>query len=123
MAARELLNAAYTSFNTRDLDGALRLMHTDVDWPNGMEGGRVHGHAGIRDYWIRQWGMIDPHVEPVGFATDDAGDTVVSVHQVVRDLEGKVLVDQMVTHVYTLKDGLIQGMEIRSPEIRDSEEE
>jgi SnoaL-like domain len=123
MAARELLNAAYTSFNTRDLDGALRLMHTDVDWPNGMEGGRVHGHAGVRDYWTRQWGMIDPHVEPVGFATDEAGDTVVSVHQVVRDLEGKVLVDQMVTHVYTLEDRLIRRMEIRSPEIRDSEEE
>jgi hypothetical protein len=123
MAARELLNAAYTSFNARDLGGVLRLMHTDVDWPNGMEGGRVHGHAGVRDYWTRQWGMMDPHVEPVGFATDDAGDTVVSVHQVVRDLEGKVLMDQMVTHVYSLEDGLIRRMEIRSPEIRDSEEE
>jgi len=27
-----------------------------VDWPNGMEGGRVHGHAEVRAYWTRQWG-------------------------------------------------------------------
>jgi len=123
MDARELLAAAYSRFNARDLEGVLQLMHTDVDWPNGMEGGRVHGHQGVRDYWTRQWRMMDPHVEPVGFATNEAGDTVVSVQQVVRDLEGKVLVDQMVTHVYNLEDGLIRRMEIREIEIRDGEEE
>jgi len=123
MAAHELLRAAYKLFNARDLDSVLRLMHADVDWPNGMEGGRVHGHAGVRDYWTRQWAMMDPHVEPVGFATNEAGDTVVSVHQVVRDLDGKVLIDQMVTHVYHMEDGLIRRMEIRGLEIRDAEEE
>jgi hypothetical protein len=123
MDARELLTAAYSRFNARDLEGVLQLMHADVDWPNGMEGGRVHGHEGVREYWTRQWGMLDPHVEPVGFATDEAGDTAVSVHQVVRDLEGKVLVDQMVTHVYRLENGLIRSMEIQGLEIRDGEEE
>ena len=40
-------------------------MHPDVDWPNGMEGGREHGHAAVRDYWTRQFGLIDSHVEPL----------------------------------------------------------
>lgn len=109
----ELLRRAYAAFNARDIDGALATMQHDVIWPNGMEGGVVHGHEGVRAYWTRQWGMIDPHVEPRSFETDSDGRIVVGVHQVVRDISGQLLVDRMVEHVYTLKDGLIQSMDIR----------
>src|SRR5579863_396077 len=109
----ELLKKAYAAFNARDIDGALATMKPDVEWPNGMEGGTVHGHEGVRAYWTRQWGMIDPHVEPVGFKVDSERRIVVTVHQVIRDLSGKVLMDRMVEHVYSLKDGLISSMEIR----------
>ncbi|HEV2396896.1 MAG TPA: nuclear transport factor 2 family protein [Candidatus Sulfotelmatobacter sp.] len=109
----ELLKRAYAAFNARDLDGALATMNPDVVWPNGMEGGVVHGHQGVRAYWSRQWGMIDPHVDPQAFETDHAGRVVVGVHQVVRDLSGKVLLDRMVEHIYSLRDGLIESMEIR----------
>jgi hypothetical protein len=112
-ASAELLKRAYGAFNARDLDGALATMKTDVIWPNGMEGGVVHGHEGVRAYWTRQWGMINPHVDPESFSQDEAGRVIVSVHQVVRDLSGNVLFDRMVEHIYTLKDGLIQSMEIR----------
>jgi ketosteroid isomerase-like protein len=111
--AREVVAAAYRFFNARDLESVLELMSEDVDWPNGMEGGRVHGHAGVRDYWTRQWSMIDPHVEPVAFETKQDGRIVVTVHQVVRELGGKLLLDQQVEHVYMVEDGLIQSMEIR----------
>src|SRR5215831_1680470 len=109
----ELLKRAYAAFNARDLDGALATMQPDVVWPNGMEGGVVHGHEGVRAYWTRQWSMIDPHVDPVSFTFEESGRTAVSVHQVVRDLSGNVLLDRMVEHVYSLKDGLIQSMDIR----------
>jgi ketosteroid isomerase-like protein len=108
----ELLQSAYAAFNARDLDGALATMQPEVEWPNGMEGGIVYGHEGVRAYWTRQWGMIDPHVDPVSFEEDDSGRIVVGVHQVVRDLSGKVLLDRMVQHVYTLYHDLIQSMEI-----------
>jgi ketosteroid isomerase-like protein len=109
----DVLKRAYDAFNGRDLDGALATMTPDVVWPNGMEGGTVHGHDGVRAYWTRQWGMLDPHVEPVTFSDESDGRIAIDVHQVVRDLSGKVLVDRMVQHVYTLKDGLISSMEIR----------
>ena len=109
----ESVQRAYAAFNARDLDGALATMQPDVVWPNGMEGGVVHGHEGVRAYWTRQWAMIDPHVDPVAFTEDESGCICVSVHQVVRELSGKVLMDRMVEHVYTLKDGLIQSMDIR----------
>lgn len=112
-ASTEILRKAYAAFNTRDLDSALATMAADVEWPNGMEGGTVHGHDGVRAYWTRQWGMLDPHVEPKAFEDDDTGRIIVSVHQVVRELTGKLLFDRMVEHVYSLKNGLITRMEIR----------
>jgi hypothetical protein len=109
---RELLLAAYVNFNARALDAVLALMHEDVDWPNGMEGGRVHGHQGVREYWTRQWGMLDPHVEPIGFTTGEPGKVTVTVHQVVRSVDGALLADQMVEHTYLIEHGLIRKMDI-----------
>jgi len=88
-------------------------MHPDVDWPNGMEGGRVHGHEAVRNYWTRQWTTIDPKVVPVKFDMEADGRINVTVHQVVKDIEGKLLVDQMIHHIYTIKDGSITTMEIK----------
>jgi ketosteroid isomerase-like protein len=112
-SSRELIMTVYKAFNARDIPGVLAKMHADVDWPNGMEGGRVHGHGGVREYWERQWKMVDPHVEPMRIEDDESGRTVVTVQQVVRDLGGNVLFDRLVEHVYSIRDSLIQGMEIR----------
>jgi ketosteroid isomerase-like protein len=113
MDAIALLQKTYAAFNARDLDGALAVMHPNVTWPNGMEGGNVYGHGGIREYWTRQWAMIDPSVEPVRFTIADEGRVSVEVHQVVRDLTGRILKDTVVHHVYAFEDGLIKAMEIR----------
>jgi ketosteroid isomerase-like protein len=109
--SEELLRRAYDAFNERDLDTALALMHPEVDGPDAIEGGRVHGHAAVRAYWQRQFETIDPRVEPEAFAEED-GRLVVDVHQVVRSADGELLADQVVRHVYTLRDGLIARMEI-----------
>lgn len=111
-----LLMRAYEGFNARDMDAVIGLMHPDVDWPNGWEGGRVHGHSGVRDYWARQWNAIDPHVEPLRIAPAEDGTTVVEVHQLVRDRAGTVVADQIVLHVYAIENGLIRRMDIRQPE-------
>ena len=108
----DLLRRAYEAFNARDIDSALVLMHPDVDWPNGMEGGRVLGRAAVREYWTRQFQVIDSRVEPEGFTTDADGRVAVDVHQVVHDAAGELLSDGHVKHVYTVRDGLIERMEI-----------
>jgi len=116
VSTQELLTGVYARFNARDVDAVLKAMHEDVVWPNGMEGGWVHGHTGVREYWTRQWGLIDPHVEPVGFATEADERIAVTVQQTVRDLGGKILLDRRVEHVYLVEDGLIRSMEIREPD-------
>jgi limonene-1,2-epoxide hydrolase len=110
---RDLLKFVYSAFNRRDIDAILPRMHPEVEWPNGMEGGWVHGREGVRAYWTRRWGIVDPHVEAVSVEPTDDARVVVQVHQVVRDMAGSVLMDRMVEHVYTIGDGLIQRMDIR----------
>ena len=112
----EILTAVYSAFNRRDIDGVFAHMRSDVDWPNGMEGGRVHGLDEVRAYWTRQWSQLNPRVDPVAIRDEQDGSTVVDVHQVVRDLEGNLLVDHMVQHVYSIQDGLIVRMDIREIE-------
>src|SRR5580765_8342660 len=102
MAEETVLERTYAAFNARDIDTVLVVMHPDVIWPNGMEGGTVVGHAAVRAYWTRQWAVIDPRVEPRGFTTEADGRVAVAVHQVVRDLAGTVLKEAAVQHVYTL---------------------
>lgn len=109
----EMLTSVYRDFNARDIDSILEFMAADVDWPNGMSGGRVHGHAAVREYWTEQWKVVDPKVEPEGFRREADGRIAVNVHQVIRKLDGELLMDRMVEHVYAIGGGLIRGMEIR----------
>jgi nuclear transport factor 2 (NTF2) superfamily protein len=109
---RALLAGAYRDFNARQINAVLARMDANVDWPNGMEGDRVHGREEVRSYWTRQWGMIDPHVETFELVKDEAGRIAVRVHQVVKDLEGNLLLDTIVQHVYRIQDGLILRMDI-----------
>jgi len=113
MTDHDLLLTIYAAFNRRDIDAVLTAMHPDVNWPNGMEGGRVYGHEAVRQYWQRQWKKINPVVEPKSFHTDPTGATVVEVHQVIRDLSGSLLSERMVQHAYNIENGLIRSMEIR----------
>jgi len=108
----KLLRAAYAAFNARDIDAALDLMTPDVAWPKAFKGGFVRGPEEVRAYWTEQWTEINPHVEPIAFYPEDAGQVLVDVHQVVLDLSGVVLADDHVGHRFTIKSGLIQAMEV-----------
>lgn len=109
----EFLKLVYKQFNARDMETVLTALHEDVIWANGMDGGHVRGRDGVRSYWTRQWAMVDPHVTPVAFSTIPDGQVVVEVHQIVRNLQGDVLVDQMVGHIFRIENGLIKRFDIR----------
>jgi ketosteroid isomerase-like protein len=117
MSAENILLRAYADFNAREIEAVLSVMHPDVVWANGMEGGTVLGHAGIRDYWTRQWSVVDPHVEPLQITTEPDGRFAVLVRQRVRDLTGNLLHDGVVQHVYRFENDLVKSMEIREPKL------
>ena len=111
-----LIEALYDAFNRRDIDAVLASLHPDVAWPNGWEGGVVTGHAAVRDYWTRQWAAINPSVTPRTVTEGPNGEIVVDVHQVVRTLEGQVLSDGMVQHIYVFDGALAKSMRIHRPD-------
>lgn len=117
MANTQMLIAqAYSAFNRRDVDDALAVMSENVDWPKASEGGRVIGKEEIRAYWTRQWAQFNPHVEPIEVNDREAGRTDVKVHQLVKDLNGNILSDQTLLHVFTIANGLIERMDIDESE-------
>jgi len=109
---KTLIEEAYSAFNKRDIDGALAWMTEDVSWPKASEGGRVVGKEEIRAYWTRQWAEFDPHVEPLAISVGDRGKVRVRVRQLVKRLQGEVLSDSEVLHVFTMSGGLIAAMEL-----------
>jgi hypothetical protein len=113
---RILIAQAYSAFNQRDIDGALALMSENVSWPKASEGGRVVGKEEIRAYWTRQWKEFDPHVEPLEIIDQKGGITDVKVHQLVKSLNGDILSDGEVWHVYTIANGLIERMDLKESE-------
>lgn len=109
----EFVREMYRCFNAREMEALLAAMHEDVLWANGMEGGHVRGREGVREYWTRQWAMVDPRVDPVSIAVGADGAVAVEVHQVVRDLSGNVLMDTMVGHIFRIEDGRVLRFDIR----------
>lgn len=112
----QLLTEMYGAFNGRDIDGVLRTMSSDVDWPRAFKGDRVEGQEAVRDYWTEQWSEISPTVTPVSFDHRPDDTVAVEVHQVVRDLKGGVLDDGHVLHVYAFDGELAARMDVEAVE-------
>jgi hypothetical protein len=110
--AKALLQHVYNAFNAHDIDTAFEAIHADVVWANGMEGGLVNGHDGVRDYWSRQWSYIDWHVKPVNFEEVEEGVVLVDVNQIIRDFSGNIVSIKDVQHIFQIEDGLVTTMRI-----------
>jgi ketosteroid isomerase-like protein len=109
----DVLRAAYATFNARDVEAALELMHPEVDWPNAWEGGRLIGREAVGVYWRRQFEQISSTVEPVRLDRDADGSITVTVHQVVRDASSRAIQsDTHVLHRFRLKNGLVVRMDV-----------
>lgn len=109
---KEFLQNLYDAFNRRDIETAVAKMHPDVKWANGQAGGFVHGRDGVREYWTNQFKQIQPEIEILKFETDEQNRDVVTIHLIVKDLDGNTLADMQVHQIFTIKDGLISLYEI-----------
>ena len=112
MNTQALISEAYSAFNNKDINRTLALMSENVSWPKASEGGRVIGKQDIREYWTRQWINFDPYVEVLEVIDYENNKTHVKVHQLVKNLQGEVLSDTELWHVYTIRESLIVRMDI-----------
>jgi len=88
-------------------------LHFSVSWPKVSEGGKVVGKEEVRAYWTRQWAAFDPHVAPLETIDLGGGKLEFRVHQLVKNLQGDVLSDSEVRHVFSVKNGLIKSMDLK----------
>lgn len=111
----QVIKEIYDRFNARDIDGVLIALTSDVAWANAMDGGHVHGHEALREYWTRQWSMVSPQVEPIAFQQTENDTILVEVIQSVFDLNGQPLTgqthglkDKTVMHVFQMDNGKVK---------------
>ena len=116
-AEREaLLRRMYEVFATDERDAFVpHCLAPDVDWPNMLDGGRLHGHEAVKAYWARQFAAGHPLVRLEGLGSDWlAGAVVVTVRLGVRDASGEQWAGETVEHVYRFgADGLVVRMDVR----------
>ena len=117
----ELLGWIYERFNARDVDGVLTALADDVVWATRMDGGHLRGREVVRAYWTRQWAMVSPRVELVGFWRTADGAILAEVRQTVRDLDGNPLrgrthglADKTVGHLFHLREGRVTRFDIET---------
>jgi hypothetical protein len=109
---QQFLQNLYDAFNQREIETIISLMRPDVKWANGLEGGFVYGRDAVREYWTNQFKAIQPELETLKFETDENNRNIVTVHQIIRDLQGNLLADAKVQQIFTIEDGLISLYEI-----------
>ncbi|MDV2991659.1 MAG: hypothetical protein N4J56_001313 [Chroococcidiopsis sp. SAG 2025] len=113
---QQFLQNLYDAFNKREIETIISFMQPDVKWANGMEGGFVYGRDAVREYWTNQFKIIQPQLEPLNYETDDNNRDVVTVHQIIRDLQGNLLADMTVQQIFTIENNLISLYELGESE-------
>lgn len=113
---QQFLQTLYEAFNRQEVETIISLMRPDVTWANGMEGGFVYGRDNVREYWRKQFEVIRGRLKPLEYETGENNRDIVTVHLVVRDLGGNLLLEKTVRHVFTIEDGLISLFEIEDTE-------
>lgn len=71
----------------------------------------MYGHNGVREYWSRQFTMVSSKVTPLEIDAQN-GPVKIKVHQVVHDLNRKLLADETVYHFFHLRGNKIAGFDI-----------
>jgi glutamate synthase domain-containing protein 3 len=113
---QQFLQNLYEAFNKREIETIISVMHSDVKWANGVEGGFVYGRDAVREYWTNQFKVIQVQLEILRFETDENNREVVTAHQIVKDLQGNLLADTTIEQNFTIENGLISLYEIGETE-------
>ncbi|NEQ27219.1 MAG: nuclear transport factor 2 family protein [Microcoleus sp. SIO2G3] len=113
---QQFLQNLYEAFNKREIETIISVMHPDVRWANGVEGGFVYGRDAVHEYWTNQFKMIQVQLETLKFETDEYNRDIITAHQSVRDLQGNLLVDTTIQQIFTIENGLISLYEIGETE-------
>ena len=111
-ARTAMLEELYRALNERDIDAFLEHVAPGVDWSDEVTGGRVHGRDAVRAYLQKQWTEIDPTDAPMRIDIAPDGSAHVLVDRLVRALDGEILQNLRVEHVFEFDGAFISRMTV-----------
>jgi hypothetical protein len=113
-AATDLIARYYDAIERRDLEAVLATTHAGVQFHDFLDGGEVEGLAAARDFYRRMFELA-PDLDPITIETLPDGRVRVEFQSSVHSSSGHLWSDTRQAAIYTLVDGLIQGVELLGP--------
>jgi hypothetical protein len=98
-------------FNRRDIEGAVRLLHPDVNWPDVFDRERLIGRDAVAAMWSEQFKSFDAEITLLEMTHLPHGGRRVRISYVVRTLEGKLFTEEPAVLLFKMRDGLIGRMD------------
>jgi ketosteroid isomerase-like protein len=107
----EIVRRCIDAWSRRDVDGALRLIHENIEWrpaftAGGLEGTAYRGPAGIRSWFSELdevWAELS--LEPNDVRDLDEGQVLLLAHFHAVGRKSGVAIDQPVGFVFTIEGG------------------
>lgn len=113
-AANGLIVRYYDAIERRDLEAVLAMTHARVRFHDYLDGGEVDGLAAARDFYRRMFELA-PDLDLITTETLPEGRMRVEFQSSVHSSSGQLWSDTRQAAIYTLVDGLIQGVELLGP--------
>jgi hypothetical protein len=113
-AATALIARYYDAIERRDLNAVLAATHTEVHFHDFLDGGEIEGLAAARDFYRRMF-ELSPDLDPISIETLQDGRVRAEFQSSVHSSSGQLWSDTRQVAIYTLVDGLIQGVELLNP--------
>lgn len=110
-AATDLIVRYYDAIERRDLEAVVATTHAQVRFHDFLDGGEVEGLAAARDFYRRMFELA-PALDPITIETLPDGRVRVEFQSSVHSSSGHLWSDTRQAAIYTLVDGLIQGVEL-----------
>lgn len=105
--ARAVIDALWPALTARDIDAVVALLHPDIDWQDTMNGGRRVGRDAVRAYLSEVMATVVIVSTPIDVMPSEPDRYLARVNHVVRNRDGQLWGQEIVSHVLLLRDGLI----------------
>lgn len=109
--SRAVVDALWPALTARDLDAVTALLHPDVDWQDNLNGGRRVGRDAVRGYLSEVMATVVVVSTPIEVLQSGPDRFLARVNHVVRNQDGQLWGQEIVSHALLLRDGLIVRMD------------
>jgi ketosteroid isomerase-like protein len=109
--ATDLIVQYYDAIERRDIEAILATIHPDVRFQDFLESGQIEGLAAARDFYQRMFAFA-PALDLITVDTLPDERVRAVFQSSIHSPSGHLWSDTRLEAVYTLADGLIQGIEL-----------